>query len=355
MPILQSDSIHALVRAVCRSAGSDEREATLVADHLVEANLVGHDSHGVGMLPAYVEAVHKGWLMPNQHAMVVRDRGAIVVIEGGRGYGQVIGVEAMQLGMARAQEQGIALLATRNSFHLGRIGHWAEQCARGGFASLHFVNGIDHMPYQAPFGGSDARFGTNPFCAALPGEDGPAVLLDMATSRIAMGKVRVAHNKGVPVPEGSLVDATGHLTVDPGVMYRQPRGALLAMGEHKGSGLAVLCELLAGALTGGWTIQPGHPRAGGIINNMLSIIIDPDALGERDQLYAEIRALIGWAKASPPREGFAEVLMPGEPERRRRAERLANGVEVDERSFAAIRLAATAAGVPEDELDGIAG
>ena len=355
MPILQSDSIHALVCAVCQAAGSEDREATLVADHLVEANLVGHDSHGVGMLPAYVEAVHKGWLMPNQHAMVVRDRGAIVVVEGGRGYGQVIGHDAMQLGMARAQDQGIALLATRNSFHLGRIGHWAEQCARGGFASLHFVNGIDHTPHQAPFGGSDARFGTNPLCAALPGEDGPAVLLDMATSQIAMGKVRLAYNKGVPVSEGSLVDATGHLTVDPGVMYWQPRGALLAMGEHKGSGLAVLCELLAGALTGGWTIQPGHPRAGGIINNMLSIIIDPDALGERDQLYAEIRALIGWAKASPPREGFAEVLMPGEPERRRRGERLANGVEIDERSFAEIRLAASAAGVPEDELDGIAG
>jgi uncharacterized oxidoreductase len=355
MPTLQSESIHALVRAVCRASGSDEREAALVADHLVEANLVGHDSHGIGMLPAYVEGVRKGWLMPNQHATVVRDRGAIVVIEGGRGYGQVIGGEAMQLGMARAQDEGIALLATRNSFHLGRIGHWAEQCARGGFASVHFVNGIDHTPYQAPYGGSDARFGTNPFCAALPGNDGPAVLLDMATSRIAMGKVRVAHNKGVPVPEGCLVDATGHLTVDPGVMYRQPRGALLAMDEHKGSGLAVLCELLAGALTGGWTIQPGHPRAGGIINNMLSIMIDPDALGDRDQLYAEIRALVGWAKTSPPREGFEEVLMPGEPERRRRAERLANGIDIDERSFAEIRLAATAAGVPEDEFDGLAG
>lgn len=353
MPILHSDILHALARAICQASGSEEREAALVADHLVEANLTGHDSHGVGMLPTYVEAVKQGWLMPNQHALSVRDRSAVLVVEGGRGYGQVIGHEAMQLGMARAQDQGTALLATRNSFHLGRIGHWAEQCARGGFASIHFVNGIDHLPLQAPFGGADARLGTNPFCAALPGDDGAAILLDMATSRIAMGKARVAHNKGVPVPDGCVLDTSGRPTVDPGVMFQQPRGALVAMGEHKGSGLAILCELLAGALCGGWTIQPEHPRAGGIINNMLSVIIDPDALGDRQQLRHEAGALIDWVKASPARDGFEEVLVPGEPERRRRALRLAEGIEIDERSWTDIRLAASAAGLSDGDFDEI--
>ncbi len=353
MPLVTSQTLHALTCAICAACGSSEREPALVADHLIEANLTGHDSHGVGMLPAYVEAVQAGRLTPNRHAEVVSERGAVLVIEGGRGYGQVIGHEAMQLGMARAAEQGVALIAIRNSFHLGRIGHWGEQCARGGFASVHFVNGVDHEPLQAPFGGADARFGTNPFCAALPGPDGPAVLLDMATARVAMGKVRVAMNKGVPVPEGAILDATGRPTRDPAVMYREPRGALIAMGEHKGSGLAVICELLAGALTGGRTIQPEHARTGGIINNMLSIIIDPDALGDRRALDRETGALLAWMKASRVREGFEEVLAPGEPERRRRAGRLENGIEIDERSWHEIGEAARAAGVPEDELDSL--
>jgi uncharacterized oxidoreductase len=353
MPTFASDTLHALAYAVCAASGSVEREADLVADHLIEANLTGHDSHGVGMLPYYVSGLAKGALVPNRHAEVARDRGAVLVVEGNRGYGQVIGYEAMQLGMARAQEQGVALLAVRNSFHLGRIGHWAEQCVRGGFASIHFVNGVDHPPLQAPFGGSDARLSTNPFCAALPRDNGPAVVLDFATTVIAMGKARVAHNKGVPGPDGSLLDAGGELTRDAGVMFREPRGALIGMGLHKGAGLAILCELLAGALTGGRTAQPEHPQMGGTINNMLSVIIDPDAFGERGALLREIEALIAWVKASPPREGFEEVLLPGEPERRRRAALLASGIDVDPTSWAEIQDAARAAGVSDDELDAL--
>src|SRR5262245_28148957 len=125
MPTITSDRLHALSRVVCTAAGSSEREASLVADHLVEANLTGHDSHGVGLLPVYVEKVQAGLLVPNRHAELVSDRGAVLVIEGNRGYGQVIGYEAMELGMARAGEQGVALLGVRNSFHLGRIGHLA--------------------------------------------------------------------------------------------------------------------------------------------------------------------------------------------------------------------------------------
>ncbi|HEX6112730.1 MAG TPA: malate/lactate/ureidoglycolate dehydrogenase, partial [Geminicoccaceae bacterium] len=298
MPIVTSDKLHALSCALCVASGSAEPEATLVADHLVQANLTGHDSHGVGLLPIYLDNVRAGRLVPNRHAELVSERGAVLVIEGFRGYGQVIGHEAMQLGMTRAGDQGVALVALRNSFHLGRIGHWAEECARGGFASIHFVNVIDHAPLQAPYGGAEARFSTNPFCAALPGEDGPAVLLDMATSKIAIGKARVAMNRGVPAPEDSLLDAAGRPTRDPAVMFREPRGAIIAMGEHKGSGLAIMCELLAGALTGGWTIQPAHPQAGGIINNMLSVIIDPEAFGDRRQLLAEVAALIGYVKSA---------------------------------------------------------
>ena len=353
MPTVASETLHALIRAVCAATGSVGQEPALVADQLVEANLTGHDSHGVGLVPYYVESLAKGALASNRHAEVVSERGAVLVVEGRRGYGQVIGHEAMQIAMARAREQGVALLAIRNSFHLGRIGHWAEQCAERGFASIHFVNGIDHAPLQAIYASAEARLSTNPFCAALPGPDGPMVVLDMATSKIALGKARVAANRGMPAPEGSLLDARGEPTRDPWVMFQEPMGALVAMGEHKGSGLAVLCEFLAGALTGGWTAQPEHPMAGGTINNMLSVVIDPEALGGRERLWREGAALATYLKSARPRAGFDEVLLPGEPERRRRRERLAAGIEIDERSWADILAAAGAAGVADQEVEAL--
>ena len=233
-----------------------------------------------------MQSLAKGALVANRHAEVASRTGAVMVIEGERGYGQVVGYEAMELAMQHAAEFGVALLAIRNSFHLGRIGHWAEQCAAGGFASIHFVNGVDHGPIQAPFGSAQSRLSTNPFAAALPGADGPIIMLDMATSKIAFGKARVAFNKGVPVPDGCLITANGMPTCDPAVMFQEPQGALVSMGDHKGSGLAILCELLAGALTGGRTIQPEHPMVGGTVNNMLSVIIDPEAVGGRAQSCA---------------------------------------------------------------------
>jgi uncharacterized oxidoreductase len=353
MPTVASAGLHALSKAICAAAGSGEGEATLVADHLVQANLSGHDSHGVVLLPIYLENVRAGRLVPNRHAEPIGGSGAVLIVEGHRGYGQVIGHEAMELGMARAKDHGVVLLALRNSFHLGRIGHFAEQCARGGFASLHFVNVLDPVPLQAPYGGAEARFSTNPFCGALPGEDGPALLLDMATSKIAIGKARVARNRGVPVPAESLLDAGGRPTRDPAVMFQNPRGALIAMGEHKGSGLAILCELLAGALTGARTIQPAHPRQGGIINNMLSVIIDPEVFGDRGRLQDEIGALIGYVKSARPRAGFGEVLVPGEPERRRRAERLERGIEVDERTWTEIGDAARVLGLADAQIEAL--
>jgi uncharacterized oxidoreductase len=351
MPVFGHHALHALTHAVCVAGGSAAREADLVADNLIGANLTGHDSHGVGLLPAYVQCLHNRSLRSNRHVEVVRDSGPILVIEGGRGYGQVIGFETMVMGIERAAELGVALVAIRNSFHLGRIGHWAEQCAAEGFASLHFVNGIDHAPLQAPFGGRDARFSTNPICAAVPGPEGAPVVLDMATSKIAFGKVGVAMNAGLQVPDESLLHPEGHVSRDPGVMFMDPRGAMLSVGEHKGSGLAIMCELLAGAVTGGMTNQPEHPQADGIINNMLSVIVAPDALGERDAIQREIAAATAWMKSSRPRPGFDEVLLPGEPERHRSAQRRAHGIEVDPESWSQIRAAAGEVGLTDPEID----
>lgn len=347
---IAATTLRRVVHTICVAAGSNKVEATEIGDQLVEANLRGHDSHGVGMLPQYIQNVRKGALQPNQHVRIVSDRGPILVLDGQWGYGQTIGREAMAAGIGRAREMGLAMVALRNSHHLGRIGTWAEQCLDAGLVSMHFVNVVGSPPRVAPFGGSDARFGTNPFCVGIPGGDGTPVVLDMATSRIAMGKARVAKNKGEQAPEGCLIDASGYPTRNPAVVFDPPVGALLPFGDHKGSGLALVCELLGAALTGGITIPPHRPRPSMIINNMLSIIIDPGAIGDAAAFRAEVEAVANWVRNSPPAPGTKSVMVAGEPERLVRARRLAEGIPVDAETWREIVEAADSVGVKREVL-----
>ena len=276
-----ADALRRVVSAMVRAGGSAQAEADLVAEHLVAANLAGHDSHGVGMMPSYVRHLKMGLLVPNTKAKVVKDDGPALMFDGGRGYGRSVAGEAIGAGIARCRQLGVAVVTLANAHHVGRIGAYGELTQAAGVVSLHFVNVTDHRAVVAPFRGTDARFVTNPVCIALPGtERQPPILLDMATSAIAMGKVRVAKNQGKPVDPGVLIDAAGKPTRDPNVMYSEPNGALLPFGGHKGYALAVVTELLATTLSGGPSIQPGNARAGAIINNMLSVLIDPARFAE---------------------------------------------------------------------------
>lgn len=340
--------LHRFTVSVCTALGSSDDEAVLVADQLVRANQCGHDSHGVGMLPTYVRCAKAGLLRVGVDPVTVVDNGPVVVIDGQHGFGQVMGHRAMRSGIDRAAEHGVALVGLRNSFHIGRIGHWGEQATAAGMASIHFVNVAAHEPLVAPFAGSSARFGTNPVCIAVPGSEPgePAVLLDMATSTIALGKTRVALNRGESVPVGSVLDADGRPSTDPGVMWNEERpGALVAMGDHKGSGLALMCELLGAALLGGTTIDPSNERTGAIINSMLSIVIDPNAVGDRDNLAFEAERFLAYVKGSAVRDGFEEVLVPGEPEARARAAR-DREIDIDPTTCEQLDEAAALAGAP---------
>ena len=133
-------------------------EAKLVADHLVLANLYGHDSHGVGMMPAYIQNTTTGRCIRNHHAKIIKDNGAVVVIDGGVGYGQVVAKETMDIGIERARKHGVCVIGLTNAHHIGRIGHWAEQCARAGMVSTHWVNVHGHKSLVAPFGGAEPRY-----------------------------------------------------------------------------------------------------------------------------------------------------------------------------------------------------
>jgi uncharacterized oxidoreductase len=351
LPNIAAERLHRLASTIVRATGSGEDEAKAVADHLVVSNLTGHDSHGVGMLPDYVKNFRAGLLVPNQSLKVLRDVGAVLLLDAGRGFGQTMARDAMKLGAERAKKLGCAVVGLRNSCHVGRIGFWAEQCAAEGLVSLHFVNVADHDPLQAPFGCSDARLGTNPFCIAVPGADGkPMLLLDMATSAIAFGKARVARNKGVPVPEGVLIDAEGRPTTDPTTYVDTRKGALLSFGLHKGSGLAIFCEIMGAALIGGQTIAPHHQREDGIVNSMFSLLVDPAVFGDLAQMRQEVQAVIDWVKASPPAPGFDAVMMPGDPENRARATRSQEGVPIDPKSLGDIVAAGVSLGLSEADL-----
>jgi uncharacterized oxidoreductase len=322
-------------RAALAATGSDAREAEIVAAHLVDANLTGHDSHGVGLLPAYATHRRSGVLVANRRGRVAMESGPLAAIDGDSGYGQAIARDAMDVGVRLARAHGVAVIALRRTHHIGRVGTYGEMVAEAGLASLHFVNGNSGPPPVAPWGGREGRFATNPVCIAMPGSARhPRFVLDFATSRIAMGKVRVANNAGTQVVEGALLDAAGAPTTDPGVMYRAPRGVLLPFGEHKGYGLALACDILAGIVGGAGTIQPGNPRDRGIVNGMLSIVIDPARFGGGGE--AEYDALMDYVLGCAPVEAGTQVMMAGDPERANRAARARDGIPVDDGTWQAL-------------------
>lgn len=347
--IVQAEPLTHFAAAIIAGAGSLPAEAQEVAHHLVEANLKGHDSHGVGMIPHYVKNLRAGLLKPNGHVTLVSEIGSIAVFDGGMGYGQVIAREATEWGIAKAKATGLAVFALRNTHHVARVGAYGEQAAAAGLVSIHFVNVLIAPGRVAPFGGMTGRFGTDPVCITFPGTDKlPPVVLDFATSRVAAGKLRVAMNEGKPVAPGVLIDAAGHESTDPAVFYRA-NGSMLPFGEHKGSGLALACELLAGVLTGGGVMQGEIPNRG-IKNGMFSILLDPARFGDAAWMGREMETLLAWVKSSPPRPGVDAVMVAGEPERKSRDKRLKEGIPVDANTWKELIEAAELAGLSAAQI-----
>jgi uncharacterized oxidoreductase len=348
--LIDHAQLTAFVTEIFTAGGATRAVAAEVAEHLVESNLKGHDSHGVGMVPAYVANIRAGHLNVDSHARIARDNGAVLLVDGGMGFGQVIGREATDLALDRVRQTGVVCVGVRNCHHLGRIGAYGERCGKAGRVSVHFVNVVGHAPQVSPWGGRERRMTTNPFCCVIPRAAAEPLVLDMATSAIALGKVRVAHMKGEPVPAGALVDHEGAPTTDPAVMFREPFGALGPFGSHKGYGLAVMCELLGGALAGEWTAQPAQPRVGTIVNHMLMFVLDPAAFGGLERFQDEVEAMTDYLHSTTPARGFDRVRVPGEPEQESRATRLAHGVPIDDNTWAGIVKAAGLAGLGEAEV-----
>lgn len=341
---------------IFEASGSSPEEAAKIAKRLVDANLTGHDSHGVIRIAQYIEAVESGALKSNQSANVVSDNGAVVVLDGGFGYGQIVGEQSVDAAIAKATDQGIGMAALRNSGHLGRIGDWAARAADAGMVSLHFVNATGHRLMVVPHGGVEPRGSTNPIAIGMPVQGAAPVILDFATSAVAEGKVRVARNKGTFLPPDCLLDPEGEPTTNPNLLYAEPPGSLLPFGAaitgHKGGGLWLMADLLAGALSaGGCSHTPGaEPR---LCSNMLSIVINPATFADRSALDDEVKRYIQFIKSSRPRHPEAPVMVPGEPERKAHGQRSANGINVDPETWAQIVAAGGTVGVAADVLEGL--
>ncbi len=337
----------ALVTAIMGAAGCKPTEAATIASRLVDSNLVGHDSHGVLRVGRYLEWMRNGWVKANQAPAITFASDVIAIVDGNRGFGQVVGEFAGKLGITKVAKAGIAMVGLRNCGHLGRVGDWAELAAQAGQVSLHFLNTSSGLRV-APFGGSDRRLSTNPITIGIPVAGGDPVIMDMTTSMAAEGKLMVALNRGEMVPEGWIIDPQGRPTTEPKDFYAG--GALLPVGGHKGSGLSIVTDLLAGAISTGKSSDPADQV---LCNNMLSIYIAPEVYDAQGTVAREVARFLDWVKASPPLRPGTAVLLPGEVERRTRAERAAQGIPVDDKTRSDLIAAAASVGIASHEAEAL--
>jgi uncharacterized oxidoreductase len=353
MVTLQVDRLIDFVADVFAHTGSSDAESRRIATYLTTANLTGHDSHGVIRVPVYVRWRNNGAVVPDQTVEVPVDTPSLAVVDGKFGYGQTVGPQAVKIGIEKCKAHGLAAIALRNAGHIGRVGDWAEMAAAEGLVSIHFVNAAGSI-LVAPFGGADRRLSTAPYCVGIPRPGQNPIVLDFATSIVAEGKVLVAARGGKKLPHGALIDSDGTLSEDPAVLYgpytkdgpinhANGSGAIRAFGEHKGSGLALICELLGGALTGNGATKPDRTMT----NGMFAIYVDPKRIDPSNFFDGEVTRYIEYFKASKPAAGVDEVLIPGDPETRMRAERTANGVPLPDDTWSAIVKTAREVGVSE--------
>ena len=318
---------------VFAAAGARPGDARIVGDALVEANLAGHDSHGVMRIPSYVAWMEKGAINVAAEFKVVTETEAFAVVDGDWGFGQVMARKAMDVGIEKAAKVGIANICARNCAHIGRVGDYPIQAAERGMASVLFVNTHGAGRLVAPFGGIERRLSANPIAVGVPRPGGDHIIVDVSTCVVAEGKLRNFRTASQPVPEGAIIDAEGRATTDANEFYGPPEGAILPIAGHKGFALGLAADILAGALSGGGCTRPGVKRVG---NTFLATIIDVERVRGRDEFDEEVRNLVEFVKSSKLADGFDEILVAGEPELHTKAQRQRKGIPVHPDTWQAI-------------------
>lgn len=345
MPKISQSALTAFVKDIFVAAEVRETIATRVAESLVLSNLQGHDSHGIVRVNLYLDQIRDGRLHPNADPVPIEDAPSVIVMDAQRSFGQWSAYITINRVIEKAGRHGIAAGGITNSGHVGRLGEWVTMAADAGFVGLAFCNGGGNRGIVAPFGGRERVLGTNPLAAGIPLEDRAPIVIDFATSTVAEGKVKIAFNKDVDLPPGCILDSEGHPSVRAADLYAG--GVLLPAAGHKGFGLGLLNDLLAGALTGSGMPQP---EPGMFSNGVLFVLLKIEAFRALSAFFGDAGTYVDFVKSVRPAPGFDEVLVPGEPEARTMAERQAQGIPVDDVTWANLVQAGEEVGATAPQL-----
>jgi LDH2 family malate/lactate/ureidoglycolate dehydrogenase len=345
MPNFDASRLIRICRSILLKLGASEEEATTVAEHQVGANLAGHDSHGIILLATYADRIKKGHIVPGAKFEIVHDTPTTARIDGHWGFGQVVQTKATRLAIDKARSHMTAAVTVAYQSHVGRLGDYPLMAANAGMIGMLFCDSGRGPKVVVPFGGRDARLGTNPICIALPSNLEAPIFVDMATSQVAANKLAVYRSRGKAIPANWLVDKEGNPTTDPADYFTG--GAVLPLGGlesgHKGYGLGTMVDVFAGILTGlGWGLDPAARHNDG----SLFIAINVAAFRPLEEFKAEVTDFAKFLKTSRPAQGFEEVLYPGEIEWLTAQKRIRTGIPVEEDTWAGIQTLAASLGVP---------
>jgi LDH2 family malate/lactate/ureidoglycolate dehydrogenase len=345
MIVKSADRLREVSQQIFEAMGCPEDIALRVSTALVDANLVGHDSHGVIRIPQYVNAVREGHVVADARPILIRETAVTGLVDGRWAFGQLSAYYATEVAIAKAKASGISMVGIVRCNHIGRLGEYATMASDAGVAAIVTTGGFGGRGVSAaPFGGAKPVLGTNPIAVGLPAGVEPDVLVDFATTAVAAGKIEVARAKKIPLPPGSIVDREGRPTTDPEDYYKG--GMLLPFGGHKGYSLSVVVEFLGRILTGADAFAEGN-RGGPVYGHSGALVIamDPGVFVNPEQYAAAADETLRRLKSVPPAPGSPGVMIPGEPESRSRSERIANGIPLAEDTWAAIINTARQIGV----------
>ncbi|MCB1548555.1 MAG: Ldh family oxidoreductase [Hyphomicrobiaceae bacterium] len=333
MPVVPVDRLRTIVKTLLMSAGASESEAATVSRYSVAANLAGHDSHGVIQIPTYIDRIGKGHIVPGAPFEIKQESPTTTVIDGNWGFGYVVAEKAMQLTIEKARKSNVAATTILRQSHIGRVSAYPLMAAEAGMIAIMTADSGRSPKSVAPFGGRAPRLGTNPICIAVPSDLEAPFYIDMATSGVAVGKIKLAEARGQTIPEGWIVDKEGKPTTDPADYGRG--GVVLPLGGaegHKGYGLSAMIEVLSALLPGlGFGVDPtGRHNDGCFI-----AVFNVPAFRDLATFKREVADFARYLKETPTADGFDEVLYPGEVEYRREQERLKAGVGVEEKTWKA--------------------
>lgn len=349
MPVFQAAELRRVTTRLFAMLDVPQSDAETLADHLVEADLAGVTSHGLMRIPQYVEAIETGEVRPDGKLSVVSEGPAVAVLDGQGGLGQVMARAAMEVAIDRAENNGIGAVTLVNCGHTGRLASYTLQAAARGFIGMMMVNAGGRGQWVAPFGGAAGRLSTNPLSFAVPRGDGDPVLVDIATSVVPEGKIRAVLTAGKSAPAGWLNDSRGEPTTNPADLYGPPRGALRPVGEHKGYGLAMIVDLLAGGLSGAGVCSRDDAPSGGGSDGVFMIAVRVASFCPTARLAELANDLIEHVTSCPAAPGVEKVLFPGEIEARQRRENLRNGLTIDDGIWDSIRSTLARFGLEESE------